>query len=370
MTEGRIGAVVEDCLKLTSWFGERQRAGGRFFSDVLLDAFEQYGVTSSILLRATGGFGIRHHLRTDTTLTMSEDPSVMAIAVDHRSRIEPLVDRVAQIQDRGMLTLERARLVLGDHGPGLPQLPEELHEATKLTVYVGRHQRASGAPAYGALCDLLHRRGVAGASVLVGVDGTSRGTRERARFLDRNATVPTMVVAVGEGPRIHGVLPELGDLLGDPLATLERVRVCKRDGRLLARPHELPMQDSSGLGLWQKLMVITSESHLHDGEPVHRGIVRRLRATDARGCTALRGVWGFHGNHAPHGDRLWQLGRRVPVVTVVVDTPDRIARSFDVIDEMTGEHGLVTSEMVPAMAYLEGDVHDDAGGLALASHRF
>ncbi len=79
----------------------------------------------------------------------------------------------------------------------------------------------------------------------------------------------------------------------------------------------------------------------------------------------LRGVWGFHGDHAPPGDRLLQLRRHVPVVTIIVDTPNRIAESFKIVDELTDEAGLVTSEMVPAMASLsEGE--RQRGGLRLA----
>ncbi len=359
--------MIEESLKLTSYFGERQRVDGRFFSDVLLDAFEEHAVATSILLRATGGYGLAHHLRGDQQLTMSEDPSVMAVAVDTRDRLGPLVPRVAALQPRGMLTVERALTMRDDLDAGA--LPDALREATKLSIHVGRHERVSGAPAYVAVCDLLKRRGVAGASVLVGVDGTVRGTRERARFFDRNRGVPTMVLAVGEGARVREVLPELGGLLARSTLTVERVRVCKRDGEELARPPLLPETDGDGRGLWQKLMVYTSESHLHDGEPVHRGIVRRLRGTSvARGATALRGVWGFHGEHPPHGDRFLQLGRRVPVVTVVVDTPARVQRAYDVIDEMTREHGLVTCEMVPAMTYLGGT--RPRGGLDLASHPY
>jgi len=359
--------VIEDWLKVTSYFGERLRVEGRLFSDVLLDTLEQHDVATSIVLRATGGFGLRHHLRTDQTLTMSEDPSVLVVLGDSRSRIEALLPRLAELQPRGMLTVERARVIRGEVSSA--PMPEELNEATKLTIYIGRHERVNGVPAYLAICDLLHRRGVAGASVLLGVDGTFHGSRERARFWDRNLDVPAMVLAVGPGDRIEAVLPELEPLLSRPFVTVERVRVCKRDGVLLARPHQLPDTDATGLGLWQKLMIYTSESHLHDGQPVHRAILRRLRQTKARGATSLRGVWGYHGDHEPHGDRLRQLGRHAPVVTVVVDTPRNIASSFDVIDELTAEHGLVTSEMVPAMQYFDlGQPHRE--GLRMARHRF
>ena len=82
------------------------------------------------------------------------------------------------------------------------------------------------------------------------------------------------------------------------------------------------------------------------------------------GATVLRGIWGFHGDHKPHGDKLIQYGRQVPVTTIVVDTPEVIAHSFDIIDEVTGRHGLVTSEMVPALLLLDGDVRRGATDLA------
>ena len=43
------------------------------------------------------------------------------------------------------------------------------------------------------------------------------------------------------------------------------------------------------------------------------------------------------------------------MTTIVVDSPDRIAASFDIIDELTGEHGLVTSELVPALVSIDGE---------------
>jgi PII-like signaling protein len=359
--------VIDDWLKVTSYYGERMRVDGRLFSDVLLDTFEEYDVATSIVLRGAGGFGLRHHLRTDQTLTMSEDPSAMVVAGDTRPRVEELLPRLIGLQPRGMLTVERARVIRGDVTPG--PMPEDLHEATKLTIYIGRHERVGTVPAYVAVCDLFHRRGVAGASVLLGVDGTSHAVRERARFWDRNLDVPAMVLAVGPGDRIEAVLPELETLLARPMVTVERVRVCKRDGELLARPPDLPATDDEGRGIWQKLMVYTSESRLHDGEPVHRAIVRRLRQTKARGATVLRGVWGYHGDHAPHGDRFWQLGRHAPMVTVVVDTPEGIASSFPVIDELTREHGLVTAEMVPALQYFDVG-HPRPARLRLARHRW
>jgi PII-like signaling protein len=358
--------VNEDCLKLTTYFGERQRVGRRLLGDALLDLYGREQVATSIVLRGMEGFGLKHHLRTDVSLTLSEDLPAIAVAVDTRERIQPLADRVAQLSGSGTVTLERARMHTGELGA--VRLPEELHEATKLTVYFGRQERVRGRPAYLAICDLLRRRGIAGASALLGVDGTIHGQRQRARFFGRNVDVPMMVMAVGSGEHIGRVLPELGALLRQPLVTLERVRICKRDGELLERPHQLPGTDESGTEVWQKLMIYTSEAQLHHRHPIHRELTRRLRESGASGSTTVRGVWGFHSDHEPHGDRTFQFGRRVPAITILLDSPAGIARSFDIIDGVTTEHGLVTSEMVPAMRVSSG-AHG-RGALRLARHTF
>jgi PII-like signaling protein len=346
----------EDCLKLTSYFGERQRtASNGFAADALLDLYGRRGIATSILLRGAEGFGAGQRLRTDVSLSLSEDLPLTAVAVDTRSRIEGLLDSTADLLRSGLVTLERARLLTGDlAGVGPGKAPDE---ETKLTVYVGRQERVYRVPAFVAVCDLLHRRGIAGATALLGVDGTAHGERERAAFFSRNAGTPMMVIAVGSGERIARVLPELGALLRQPLLTLERVTICKRDGHLLCRPPTVPDSRPAGdlaelppaalLPAAHKLMVYTSEAALHDGQPIHRAIVRRLRAAGMAGATTQRGMWGFHGDHPPHGDRLLQLGRHVPAVTIVIDTPERIQAAFDIIEDLTAEQGLVTCETVP-----------------------
>ncbi|HET6871286.1 MAG TPA: DUF190 domain-containing protein [Solirubrobacteraceae bacterium] len=356
-----------DCLKLTTYFGERHRTDDEFVADALLDLYGRKEIEVSVMLRGAEGFGLKHHLRTDRILTLSEDLPLVSVAVDTRARIENILDEVTSIKRHGLITLERARMLTGE--VGTVTLPEELHEATKLTIYVGRQEQISGSPAFIAVCDLLHRRGIAGATALLGVDGTAHGVRQRARFFGRNAEVPMMIIAVGAGEQIAGVLPELGGLLRRPLLTLERVRVCKRDGQFLSAPAALPTTDDQGLAMWQKLMVYASEQARHGHSPLHVALVRRLRESGASGATCLRGVWGFHGDHPPHGDRLLQLRRHVPVVTILVDTPERIAESFKIVDELTDEAGLVTSEMVPAMASLS-EGKRQRGGLRLARRRF
>ncbi len=131
------------------------------------------------------------------------------------------------------------------------------------------------------------------------------------------------------------------------MATLERVHVCKRDGGPLAPPPELPERNRDGEPLWQKLTLYSSEQAHVAGRPVHVEAVRRLRVAGAEGATALRGVWGFDGRNAPHGDTFRSLRRRVPTLTMTVDAPARARRWLAILDELTPERGLITSELVP-----------------------
>ena len=322
--------MTHDLLRLTAYFGERDRDGGRFLADTLMAAWAERGLRGSVLLRGAGGFGVKHHLRTDRLLTLSEDLPLVASAVD---RPEPILaaarDTAARVGD-GLVCLERAASAV----------PPGNGDELKLTL-----QLARGGRPHVAAVDLLRRHGVAGASVLLGVDGTAHGRRRRARFAGANRHVPVLVVAVGAGDRIAAALPELDAAFGEPLRTLERVRVCKRDGVRLAAPHPAPDPDPA---MWHRLTVICGEQSRHDGRPLADALVRGLRAAGAAGATVLRGIHGFHGEHAPHGDTLWQLRRRVPVLVSTVDAPERCARWFALIDELTAADGLVLSERVPA----------------------
>jgi len=357
--------VSEDGLKLTTYFGERDRVGGRFSADALLDLYERHELAASVLLRGTEGFGMKHHLRTERLLTLSEDLPLVSVAVDARARIERAVPEVLGLMRKGLVTLERARLVTAPNDPdglGGTRGPEA---ATKLTVYCGRKERVGTRPAGLAVVELLRAHGVAGATCLLGVDGTTHGVRRRARFFGRNADVPLMVIAIAPREAIAKVLPELSGVLERPLLTFERVRICRRDGERIAPPPFEPEVDASGLGVWQKLTLHASADAAAGRGSLHGELIRRLREEGASGVTAVRGIWGYHGDHEPHGDRLLSLRRRSPVVTTLIDRPARIRRWFGVVDELTAERGLVTVERVPA--FRAGGPEGSRGGLELAA---
>jgi PII-like signaling protein len=349
-----------DALKLSFYFGEHDRHRGRFLSEAVVELFERRELAAAVLLRGAEGFGAGQRLQTDRLLSLSEDLPLVASAVDRRERIEAAAMELAEIAGDGLLTLERARIAGAER-----RAEHEPHGEVKLTVYTGRRARRGGAPAHVGIVAALHRHGVAGATALLGVDGAAAGRRLRARFFSANGWVPTMVVAVGERERIAAAVAELEGEDDAPLTTLEAVRVCRRDGAKLGGLPPAPDGEGLGLDRWTRLSVYCSERSEHGGRPLYMELIRRLRAEGAAGATALRGVWGYHGDHAPHGDRLLALRRHVPIVVTVVDTPARAQRWFGIATELTAETGLVTAETVPALR-ISGPGGHLEGGLRLA----
>jgi PII-like signaling protein len=105
--------VNEDCLKLTTYFGERDRSGGGFLADAFTDIYARRELQTSLIMRGVEGFGVKHHLRTDRLLTLSEDLPLGSVAVDTRERIVGALAEINQLRFDGLVTLERARLLTG-----------------------------------------------------------------------------------------------------------------------------------------------------------------------------------------------------------------------------------------------------------------
>ncbi|MDX6514613.1 MAG: hypothetical protein QOH73_279 [Gaiellaceae bacterium] len=324
-------------MKLTAYFGENARVEGRLVSDALLDYLERSGVATAVLLRGVEGFGHSHRLHTEHFPDTAPKLPLVAVAVDERERIAPLVAGAAKLVSGGLVTLERASL-----GTGAAELPVE----AKLTVYLARHQRVDGRPAHRALVELLRGHELAAATVLLGVDGLLAGRRQRARFLGRNGETPLVATAVGPGATVAALLPEIARRFAEPAMAVERVQVCKREGDLLAVPEQLPP------GTLQKLTIHAGAHARAGAHPLPLALVRGLREADSAGATMLRSVWGYAGGEAPHGDRV-ALVRQTPSLVVTIDRPEEIQRLWPLIDALTGEAGLVTSERVPGLSFAE-----------------
>lgn len=80
--------------------------------------------------------------------------------------------------------------------------------AKKLTVYVDEKDKVHHRPVYEVLLDILHKNGIAGASVFRGVSGYGADmVLHSSKMLDLSTNLPLKVEAVDTGARINAVLP-------------------------------------------------------------------------------------------------------------------------------------------------------------------
>jgi len=308
-------------IRVTSYFGDRQRAGGRLVAEALTGLHARQGIMASIAVRGNGGL-------------------VAASAVGLNPDMDGIAGQAAELASPGLVAIEPTRLLADDIDPAWPGAGPE--EATRLTAYFTTTDQVYMVPAFEAACELLYRRGIAGATVVPGTPGPAQGRR-----LSRHEPgPPLMLIAVDPGNQAGMILPELGGLFRHPVMTVDRVQVCKRDGQLIRRPQAPPAGEAEGAAGQLKLTVYTSEAARHDGHLVHRAITQQAQLAGASVAMTVRGTWGFHADHAPHGDHFPHRTRHVPAVTTVIGSPEQASAAFDVIDALTADGGLVTAETV------------------------
>jgi PII-like signaling protein len=357
---------VTDALKLWVYFGDSQLTGPDLTSDALMDSLARRHVAVSALCRGIEGFGLGRRIHTERFPDVSTDLPLVACAVDSRERIEALLDDVDDVVTEGLVTLEHARLARGEE-VAQARFPSGPGRAAKLTVYCRRLERAASRrrPAYREAVEVLRRHGAAGATALLGVDGTNHGRRSRATFSSPRRDAPLVIISVGPTATLAAALPELSEALEQPLVTLEGIAQLKHDGAQLEELPKTSDLDPRGLSVWQTIRVYTRQSAQVHGRALYTELTRRLREAGAAGVTTIRGHWGFSSDEPPHGDKFARFTSHAPTYTTYVDRPSKVAELWPIIDELTAEHGIVTSLFVPA--YRERRGERVGGGLRLAA---
>lgn len=98
--------------------------------------------------------------------------------------------------------------------------------AMVIRIYVGEADHLEGQPLYHAVVVRLRERGIAGATVLRGIEGYGADSRvHTTRLLRLSEDLPLVIEAVDAEERIRAVLPELRAMVGPGLIVLQHVEV-------------------------------------------------------------------------------------------------------------------------------------------------
>jgi uncharacterized protein len=99
-------------------------------------------------------------------------------------------------------------------------------EAQLLRIFIGESDKYHGRPLYEAIVEDARRRGMAGATVLRGTLGFGANSRiHSAKVLRLSEDLPMVVEIVDTPERIQAFLPDLDEMIGEGLVTLEKVQV-------------------------------------------------------------------------------------------------------------------------------------------------
>ena len=99
-------------------------------------------------------------------------------------------------------------------------------EGVLLRIFVGEDDRCEGRPLYEWLVLKAREHGLAGATVLRGMEGFGAHSRlHTAKVLRMSADLPVVVEIVDTGEKIDAFMPVVDGAVEEGLATLEKVEI-------------------------------------------------------------------------------------------------------------------------------------------------
>jgi PII-like signaling protein len=99
-------------------------------------------------------------------------------------------------------------------------------QASLLRIFIGESDKADGRPLHEVIVETARKRGLAGATVLRGFLGFGAHSRiHTSKVLRLSEDLPIVVEIVDAEETIEAFLPELDNLIGEGLVTVEKVRV-------------------------------------------------------------------------------------------------------------------------------------------------
>jgi PII-like signaling protein len=99
------------------------------------------------------------------------------------------------------------------------------------------------------------------------------------------------------------------------------------------------------MATWQRLIVYVGESDRWQGQPVYMALVEEAKKHEIAGATVIRGIEGFglRDSGRIHTARILELSSELPILVVIIDAQEAIARFLPVVKEIVTK-GLVTLE--------------------------
>jgi uncharacterized protein len=227
------------------------RHGSSPLYEWIVETAHHEGLQGATVLK--GFFGLRPEgsVLEEHTWSISQELPVIVEVVDEPARIEALLAKVEPVFREGVITLERAHVVLHRPGPRLARrfasvrsiignvttsaaagvrtmkVPEN---GVLLRIFIGESDREPGGdrPLYEAIVRKAREAHLAGATVLRGPMGFGRHSRvHTAKLLELSTDLPVVIEIVDAEDKVDAFLPTVDALVTEGLVTLEAVRIVR-----------------------------------------------------------------------------------------------------------------------------------------------
>lgn len=98
--------------------------------------------------------------------------------------------------------------------------------AKRVTLFLGESDRWEHRPLHTAIVEMLRQEGLAGATVLKGIEGFGKDSRlHTASILRLSEDLPIVVTFVDTAERVESVLPRVDEMMQGGLVIVEDVHV-------------------------------------------------------------------------------------------------------------------------------------------------
>jgi PII-like signaling protein len=99
-------------------------------------------------------------------------------------------------------------------------------EGKLVRIFIGESDTWHGTPLYQAIVRRVREEGLAGATVIRGIEGFGADSRlHTSRILRLSEDLPVVIEIVDEPERIDSVLPMLDEMVAEGMVTVERVQI-------------------------------------------------------------------------------------------------------------------------------------------------
>ena len=99
-------------------------------------------------------------------------------------------------------------------------------EQVLVRIFIGESDRWHGRPLYQAIVERVRAEGLAGATVIRGIEGFGADSHlHTTRILRLSEDLPVVIELVDTAERIDAVLPLLDEMVEEGMVTVERVQI-------------------------------------------------------------------------------------------------------------------------------------------------